>query len=324
MQQLLQQTQSYTLLKTEGAEGRLSHAYLLHFADAENLRLALKEFAKILLDCDTSATLSQKRRANLIDEENFSDCLFFPKGDKKLTVEDAELIKEESLLNPVEGDKKLFVVFDFAEANQQTQNKLLKLLEEPPTGVFFLLGTTSIFPVLQTVLSRTNRLEIPPFTTEQITACLRRIYGNKFEEETLSLCASCANGRVGQAQNLLEGGWYKILLEQAFVLTRTPAFKLPQVIKTVGETKYKRELLSLLRLIFRDALLLKTQGNRANGRLLLRAQREQIEELAKEYAITALIYAQEGISEAEKQVNFNAVFSQCIEILIAKIREKNI
>ena len=48
MQQLLQQTQSYTLLKTEGAEGRLSHAYLLHFADAENLRLALKEFAKIL------------------------------------------------------------------------------------------------------------------------------------------------------------------------------------------------------------------------------------------------------------------------------------
>lgn len=324
MQKLLQQTQPYTLLKTERAENRLSHAYLLHFADAKNLRFALKEFAKILLDCDMSATLSQKRRADLIDEENFADCLFFPAGDKKLTVEDAEKIKEESLLNPVEGDKKVFVIGDFAEANTQTQNKLLKLLEEPPKGIIFLLGTTSVFPVLQTVLSRTKRLEIQPFSAEQITACLTRIYGDKFDEKTISICAACADGIVGQAQNMLEGGRYKILLEQAFVLTRTPTFKLPQAVKTVGETKYKRELLSLLRFIFRDALLLKTQGNRAEKHLLLRAEKNQLIEIANEYSLPALLFAQEGISEAEKQVTFNAVFPQCIEILIAKIREKNI
>lgn len=323
MQTLLQQTQSYTLVKTESAENRLSHAYLLHFADGKNLRFALKEFAKILFDCDTCATVSQKRRAELIDKETFSDCLFFPAEEKKLSVDDAEKIKEESLLNPIEGDKKVFVVGDFAEANVQTQNKLLKLLEEPPKGVIFLLGTTSVFPVLQTVLSRTKRLEILAFSTQQVTQGLARTYGDKYDTETLSLCAACADGNVGQAQNMLEGGRYKTLLEQAFVLTRTPTFKLPQAVKTIGETKYKREFLSLLRLIFRDALLIKTQGNNAEKYLLLQSEKETLAAVAKEYDVPALLYAQEGISEAEKQVTFNAVFPQCIEILMAKIREKN-
>ena len=323
MQTLLQQTQSYTLIKTESAENRLSHAYLLHFPDGRNLRFALKEFAKILLDCDTCATLLEKRRAELIDKEAFSDCLFFPAEDKKLSVEDAEKIKEESLLNPVEGDKKVFVVADFAEANPQTQNKLLKLLEEPPKGVIFLLGTTSVFPVLQTVLSRTKRLDIPSFSTEQITQCLLRLYDSTYDKDTISICAACADGNVGQAQNMLEGGRYKHLLESAFVLTRTPTFKLPQAVKEVGETKHKRELLSLLRLIFRDALLVKTQGKNAEKYLLLRAEKTQLTEVAAAYNIPALLYAQEALSEAEKQVTFNAVFPQCIELLIAKIRKKN-
>ena len=323
MQTLLQQTQSYRLVKTENTENRLSHAYLLNFPDAKNLRFALKEFAKILLDCDTCATISQKRRAELIDKESFSDCLFFPSEDKKLSVDDAEKIKEESLLNPVEGDKKVFVVADFAEANVQTQNKLLKLLEEPPQGVVFLLGTTSVFPVLQTVLSRTKRLDINAFSTEEIVNCLTRLYGDTYDQTTLSLCAACSDGTVGQAQNMLEGGRYKTLLENAFTLIRTPTYKLPQAVKTIGETKYKRELLSLMRLIFRDALLLKSQGARADKHLLLRAEKEQLLAVANEHTLRALLYAQEGLSNAEQQVTFNAVFPQCIELLIAQIRQKN-
>lgn len=76
-------------------------------------------------------------------------------------MEDAERILEESALKPVEGNKKLFVAGDFAEATTQAQNKLLKLLEEPPEGVYFLLGATVSFSVLPTILSRTEKLEIP-------------------------------------------------------------------------------------------------------------------------------------------------------------------
>ncbi len=319
MERLLRETSAYQLLKKEGESSGFSHAYLLVFDDARFLRAAMKAFAKVLLFCDTPPTSREKRIANLIDEESFCDCLIYPAEGKKLVVEDAEKILEECALAPVEGDTKVFLLGDFAEANAQTQNKLLKLLEEPPKGVIFLLGATSAFPVLPTVLSRAKRLEINGFSPQEITACLSRIYGARYDTETLSLCAAASGGSVGDACNIVEGGYYTALLEGAFSLALAPEYKLPLVVKDVGETPRKRELLTLLRLIFRDALLLKS----GKSGLLLPHQRERVAEVATHYGIESLLFAQEALSEAEKEVKFNAVFSQCMQICIAKIRAKN-
>lgn len=320
MQTLLKNTKAMRLLKQEGTSG-FSHAYLLLFDDSKHLKIALKEFAKILFSCDEPTSQKQVRIANLIDEENFSDCLFFPSEGKKLMVEDAEKILEESNLSPVEGNLKVFILSDFAEANAQTQNKLLKLLEEPPTGVIFLLGATSAFPILPTVLSRTNKLEIFPFEVREVTECLARLYGDRYDEGTLSLCAAASGGNVGDARNILEGGYYQTLLNGAFDLVLAPPHKLPTVIKDVGETAHKKEFLSLLRLIFRDALLIKS-GQRAKY-LLLSMQREKIQEVAKRYTLESLLFAQECLSDAEKQVKFNGIFAQSMEICMAKILSKN-
>lgn len=320
MKELLQTTQAYRLLKKECAENTHSHAYLLLCNDSKNLRFALKTFAKLFFQ--TENLFENERRAKLIDEESFFDCPVYPSDGKKLTVEDAEKIKEESLLSPVEGGKKVFLLADFSEANPQTQNKLLKLLEEPPKGVVFLLGATSVYSVLNTVLSRTKRLELLPFTMEEVTTCLARIYQDKYTMSALSLCAAACGGVVGEAQNMLEGGYYKTLLEGAFSLVLTEEHRLPQVIRSMGETKHKKELLSLLRLIFRDALLVKMNGAPYRGALLLQAEKIRVHDVAMKYSKGALLYAQEAISQAELEVQFNAVFPQCIETCMAKIRNK--
>ena len=328
MIELLRNTQAYRLLNKESAGNNCSHAYLLLFDDARNLRSALKEFAKILFQCadinEYSEDVEDKARiAKLIDEESFADCLFFPAEGKKLAVEDAEKIREESVLSPIEGDRKVFVVGDFSEANTQTQNKLLKMLEEPPQGMVFLLGATTVFPVLPTVLSRTKRLEILPFDIKEVENALHRIYGKKYDSDTLQLCAAASGGVLGEAQNILEGGYYKTLAEGAFSLCLSSEDKLPLAVRAIGETKYKKELLSLLRLIFRDALLIKTEKSECKKSLLLRSEKEKIEKIAEKYTLSALLYAQEAISDAEMQVQFNAVFPQCIELCIANIRQKN-
>ena len=333
MQTLLKTTKAYNLLKAEGKEGRFAHAYLLLLNDSKNLKEALKTFAKLFFDCEQSelfkdcpqtAEMQKKRRiSELIDSENFSDCLFFPSDGKKLTVEDAEKIREESTLNPVEGDKKVFLLGDFAEANTQTQNKLLKLLEEPPKGVIFLLGATTVFPVLSTVLSRTKKLEILPFNNEEIADCLCRIYKDKYDKNTYALCAATSGGSLGEAQNILEGGYYQELLENALSLVKCSPAKLPLIVKNISETKHPKELLNLLRLIYRDLLLIKTNTDNKGAKLLLKSEYSCLQELAKNYTLPALFYAQEAISEAEKQVKFNAVFSQCIELCLANIQAKN-
>ena len=327
MQTLLKNTQAYRLLKTESEEGRLSHAYLLLLNDARNLRTALKTFAKLFFQQDFQENSPAFARiCNLIDEENFSDCLLFPAEGKKLAVEDAEKILEESTLSPIETQYKVFLIGDFAEANTQTQNKLLKLLEEPPQGVIFLLGATTVFPVLSTVLSRTKKLEILPFDIEEITQCLTRMYEDRFDNQTLSLCAAASGGSIGEAQNIAEGGHYQTLVENAFHLVLTENSRMPALIKQIGDTKQQKELLTLLRLIFRDALLVKTAKNKGDiadfqEKILLKGETARIQRTAELYSLPALLYAQEAISEAEKQVKFNAVFPQCIQLCIANIRQ---
>ena len=321
MQKLLKTTGAYKLLQNEGKNKDFSHAYLLLFDDARHLRTALKTFAKFFFSCENEYTEKERRISELIDAENYADCLFFPdEAGKKLLVDDADKILEESTLAPVEGERKVFLLGDFSTANAPTQNKLLKLLEEPPKGVVFLLGATSSFSILQTVLSRTKKLEILSFDTPDITDYLRRAYGDKYDESTLELCAATANGNVGDACNILEGGYYKELTDNAFSLLLSPLHKLPASVKLVGETTHKKELLNLLRLIFRDALLYKTGMKQ---KIILRTEKEQISSVANAFSTAALLYAQEAISIAEKQVTFNAVFSQCIEICLANIHKKN-
>lgn len=321
METLLKSTQAYGLLKRECEGERCSHAYLLQFSDGRNLRTALKTFAKLLFAKEMED--DGGRIEKLINKESFSDCLFFPMDGKKLSVDDAEKIREESLLSPLESERKVFVLGDFAEANPQTQNKLLKLLEEPPQNVVFLLGATTTFSVLTTVLSRTKKLEILPFSIEETAACLSRIYKNEYTMDALKLCAATSGGVVGEAQNVLEGGYYKALLDGAFSLVLTEEHRLGQVVKSIGETKHKKELLALLRLIFRDALMMKMNASPYRSSVLLSLEKLKLQEVANKYSRQALLFAQEILSDAELETQFNAVFPQCVEVCITKIRKIN-
>ena len=320
MQALLQSTAVYKLLQTQAQTNRLSHAYLLLSADAKNLRTACGEFAKLLF---TGRGLNEKQEArvcSLIDKERFSDCLFFPETGKKFAVEHAERIAEESMLMPVEGDRKVFIIADFAEANAVSQNKLLKLLENPPEGVVFLLGATESYSLLSTVLSRVVKLEISPFAEGDIASALSRIYGEGYAREDIAVCAAACGGNLGVAQDMLEGGGYKTLLDEAYSLALCPAAQLPTLVRKVGETKQKRQLLSMLRILFRDALVCKIGKG---GSAFLQAERARTQKIADRFLERALLYAQERLSKAESEVQFNAVFPQCLETLIASVLREN-
>lgn len=321
MQTLLKDTDAYKLLSTEREENRLNHAYLILMDDARSLRSVLTEFALVFFGCENANDGGRYERiANLIKKESFSDCLFFPKSDKKFAVSDVDEIKEESALNPVEGDKKLFVIGDFAELGVAQQNKLLKLLEEPPEKVYFLLGATTSYPILQTILSRVKKLEIIPFSEKQIQSFLLRNYDNEsLDREKIAFYSATSNGWVGNAQSALEDSYFDELCADSFALCLKEK-PLPILAKKLGESKRKKELISFLRLIFRDATFLKSGVG--TSALLLRSQIEKVKKVADRYELNALIHAQAVFTEAEKQVKFNTNFAQCIEICFDKIENQ--
>jgi DNA polymerase-3 subunit delta' len=322
---LLRETDAYKRLVREWEKGTLSHAYLVTFDDGKYLPLALAEFAKVIFGAMENEygefnSREEERVAGLIDGGKYIDCKVYPADGKRLTAEEAAEIALECQIKAVESDRKVFIIDKFDEALAPAQNKLLKMLEEPPEGVVFLLGARKEYSVLATVRSRTAKLEIRPFAMEAVKACLARAYGAEYSDGDLAICAAAGGGSVGTAENYLYGGLYARLSEAAFSLCLAEEKDLPALVKTHGETKYKKELLAMLSLIFRDALILKTAVRGVKKtRLLLPSEEKRTGQVCAKRSLRALVKAQEYIVEAEKQVKFNAVFPQCLELLILRI-----
>ena len=97
---------------------------------------------------------------------------------------------------------------------------------------------------------------------------------------------------------------------------------LPALVKKHGESSYKKELLSLLRMIFRDALLISAVSQQQEH-VLLRVESERLKRVAKRFTPATLLFAQSELSKAELHTFFNATFPQCLELLVAKIFEND-
>lgn len=324
MRDLLRRTDAFKRLLAARNEENLSHAYLLVLDDPTHTKTALKEFAKILFYAEENEygqynSPEKERVAYLIDGDKYSDCLTYPKNEKRLNVEESEKIVEECYVRAVEGDKKVILIDRFDEALPPAQNKLLKVLEEPHEGVFFLLSARTSYPVLQTVLSRVQKLEILPFSIEEVGACLQRKYFQHYTEKEINLVSALSCGSVGMAESLIVSGTYSVLLEDAFSLCLTKEHTLPGVVKKAGANKNKKELITLMRLIFRDAALIKTGNESA---IVLTPEKQRISEVSQKYSLNALLYAQERCASVEKETVFNANFTQCIELCMARILKK--
>jgi DNA polymerase-3 subunit gamma/tau len=86
-------------------------------------------------------------------------------------------------------------------------NALLKLIEEPPDHVVFVLATTDTHKVPATIISRTQRFDFRRLTTDAIAGKLTRIVsaeGAEAEAEALALIARLADGSMRDAESLLD------------------------------------------------------------------------------------------------------------------------
>lgn len=313
MQKLLQSTMVYRILRQERALGTLAHAYLILLDDETYLRFALKEFAKLFFDgsADTSAR---------IDRGNYVDCAVFPEEGTTWNVENAEKIVEASYLSPTESGCKVFILTDMQKASPVVQNKLLKVLEEPPAGVHFLLGATVEHPLLSTVRSRAKRLEIPPFSVESVGACLGRLYPERSKEELIGYAAA-SGGSVGRARRLLEDGRYAELLDKAFACVEAHGGQIVTVTRGLQNVTEKKELVGLVASLYRDMLFYRLgKGEYAT----LRDRAGRLSALAEEFSPAVLVFALDRMNEAEKEISFNANLSQCMEVSLLKIdKEKS-
>ena len=90
-------------------------------------------------------------------------------------VEDAQSILEKVQYVPVNGKFKIYIIDEVHMLTNHAFNALLKTLEEPPENVIFILATTEVHKVLDTIKSRCQRFDFRRITTDDIVKHLRYI-----------------------------------------------------------------------------------------------------------------------------------------------------
>ena len=110
-------------------------------------------------------------------------------------------------LLPVLSKKKIYLIDEAHMLSKAAFNALLKILEEPPTGVIFMLATTELHKIIDTVKSRCFQLFFPPIDKSRIVEHLSAICSKEdipYEIEGLKVIAQESEGSLRDAINLME------------------------------------------------------------------------------------------------------------------------
>ena len=122
-------------------------------------------------------------------------------------VEDTQSILEKIQYMPVHGKYKIYIIDEVHMLTNHAFNALLKTLEEPPENVIFILATTEVHKVLDTIKSRCQRFDFRRITTDDIVKHLRYISNEEkinISDDALFTIAKNSAGGMRDSISLLD------------------------------------------------------------------------------------------------------------------------
>ncbi len=122
-------------------------------------------------------------------------------------VDNMRMLIDSASLLPLMGSKKIYLIDEAHMLSKAAFNALLKILEEPPASVVFILATTDPQKIIETVRSRCFQLFFKPVETNTLQTRLRMVCEREeisFDDAGLSTIVKQTEGSVRDALNLLE------------------------------------------------------------------------------------------------------------------------
>ena len=245
--------------------GDRGHVFLITGASGIGKKTFARKLAKGLLcqspDIDGACGICTLCR--YFDENVNPDfkSLTIPSGERGIKVESVRsgICADVSVL-PQFSSKKVYLI-EGDGLNEQGQNALLKTLEEPPPGVYFLITgkDTSLF--LPTIISRSQVIPLYPNSEDEVISVLKSKLD--ISEEEAVLYARFSEGIPGRAIELASSEWFKDLRDESANIF----FRIPKLTKTTLLTEIYRffedrkentnEILIIWQFLLRDLLFLK-------------------------------------------------------------------
>ena len=314
----------------------LPHAFLVIGAEGSGKKTLALELAAAL-NCegrsDKEAPLPCHRCNNCrrILDGNFTDLSWLraSEGKANIGVEEVRLFREDMHLSATESKYKIYVIDGAEKLTTNAQNALLTVLEEPPRNVIIMLLADSADKILTTIKSRTQRIAMQRFYTDEIKNYLRsNAKGLKLpqHDDALDGILMSADGRLGKAVRLLsekegrENAEDRQLTER-IISALYPSVPYSELYTAISELPSSRSdfifALEALICAVRDIILLKFDDN---AQLLFYTNAQDAKTLSKELSTKRLIKIYEILEGALEDASRNVSTSAITADLGAKIR----
>ena len=196
------------IVKNSITNNRFMHAYLFSGPRGTGKTTVAKLLAKIVNcfqlngfdpcdECDSCKLINDRSNPDIIEIDAASN-----NG-----VDEIRSIRDSVVLMPSVSKYKVYIIDEVHMLSTSAFNALLKTLEEPPKHVIFILATTEINKVPETIISRCQCYDFKRISVDDIVDCLSNICTKEnidADEDVLKLIASYCNGGMRDSIGLLD------------------------------------------------------------------------------------------------------------------------
>lgn len=315
-----------TTLKNEIVAGRLNHAYLFTGSRGTGKTSCAKILAKAVncLDVHGGNPCGNCEVCRGIDDGSILDVVEMDAASNR-NIDDIRQIIDEVQFKPAKCKYRVYIIDEVHMLTTQAFNALLKTLEEPPEHVVFILATTEVHKLPQTILSRCQKFEfhrIPPRAIAD-----RLLFVAQQEEVTLSdsaamLIASVADGALRDGLSLLDrciaissdidedvvrnaaGLARKTYLYELVncVINKNTAKSLEIIDRLYGESKDMARLCDELVAHFRALMLIKSVRNPRDILVMSEDEFEEAQTQSDYLSLADIVYYMDVLSRAYQRM----------------------
>lgn len=315
-----------TTLKNELVAGRLNHAYLFTGSRGTGKTTCAKILAKAVncLDVHNGNPCGRCEVCRGIDDGSILDVVEMDAASNR-NIDDIRQIIDEVQFKPAKCKYRVYIIDEVHMLTTQAFNALLKTLEEPPEHVIFILATTEVHKLPQTILSRCQKFEfhrIPPRAIAD-----RLLFVAQQEEVTLSdsaamLIASVADGALRDGLSLLDrciaissdideevvrnaaGLARKTYLYElaVCVINKNTAKSLEIIDRLYGESKDMARLCDELIAHFRALMLIKSVRNPRDILVMSEDEFEEAQTQSDYLSLADIVYYMDVLSRAYQRM----------------------
>ncbi len=311
-----------SFLKTAIKNDKLAHAYIFGGQDGVGKKLTALEFAKAvnckngIFGCETCSSCVK------VNNDNHPDIYMIKPDGNSIKNKQIEGFQSNILLKPYESNKKIFIIESADTMTVSAQNRLLKILEEPPSYGIIILIAQNLHGLLPTIRSRGQMIKFNKISKKLIEEYLIENYN--IEDTDLAILSGFSDGSLGKAINLYESEEFKNRRETTVDIIdeviRGDKLKLLDYVDFFEKNKeYISEILDFFTIWFRDLLLLAETGQ---DKYLFNIDKIDILETHVNTVSYEAISKSIGIvGNTRKNIDANVNFSLSVETMLLNLQE---